>query len=163
LSTYRSLAEKVTTRLLHALGRADGDGTTHHEPLVPGTWRPSKDNPAELRLWRIYGAVAGAIMGAMQCDPNEAATLCPHTLDTIAQARYAVRREGALTVADVLLRRTPTGWGQCMGLDAAPAAALVLAQERGWDEDEIQRACAAYRREVVTTFRPNVGAVQCFE
>jgi hypothetical protein len=50
-----------------------------------------------------------------------------------------------------------------MGLDAAPAAALVLAQERGWDEDEIQRACAAYRREVVTTFRPNVGAVQCFE
>jgi glycerol-3-phosphate dehydrogenase len=157
-----SLAEQVTDRLIAALRRADPGCITARAALVPGAWRPSRADATEVRLWQIYGAQAGTIAATMRDDPRQVATLCPHTLDTVAQARHAVRRESALTVADVLLRRTPAGWSRCLGLDAAPAVARVLAEEFGWDEQQERCACSAYRDEALATFRPGDGAVQCF-
>jgi glycerol-3-phosphate dehydrogenase len=163
LSTYRNLAQRVTTRLLGTLGKDDPGCTTGRAPLVPGDWSPSCDDPTQLRLWQIYGAHAGEILAAMRTDPSQADRLCPHTFDTVAQARHAVRYEGAVTVADVLLRRTPAGWSRCLGMDAAPTVARVLAQELAWAPDEERRACDAYRCEALATFRPGDGALRCFE
>ena len=163
LSTYRSLAEQATSRLMRTLAKDDPGCSTGRMPLVPGTWPPSHDNPTEHRLWQIYGARAGAIVAAMSTDPRQAERLCPHTLDTVAQARHAVQHEGALTVADVLLRRTPTGWSRCLGLDAAPTVARVLAEHFDWEQDDERRACDAYRREALGTLRPGDGALLCFD
>jgi glycerol-3-phosphate dehydrogenase len=87
------------------------------------------------------------------CRPELAGPLCPHTRETVAQAAHAVRQEGALTVADVLLRRTPAGWSPCLGLDAAPVVARLLAEELSWTAADERAAIGAYSAEVERTFR----------
>jgi len=150
LSTYRSLAEQVVDRLERRLGRRVPSRTAA-APLVPGDWRPVLGDTEARRLWRIYGPRAGEVLALQQRDRDLARPLCPHTLETEAQAVYAIEREGAVTVGDVLLRRTPAAWSRCMGLDAAPAVATLL-ESHGCGTDRKQ-AIAAYRREVEATFR----------
>jgi glycerol-3-phosphate dehydrogenase len=162
LTTYRSLAAQVTARLFAALHKPDPGGRTAVEPLVPGTWSPAAADATERRLWQIYGAGAAAVLRVMRDNPDTAAPLCPHTSDTIAQAVHAVRHEGAVTIGDVLLRRTPAGWSRCLGLDAAPRVAQVLGEQYGWDAPQRQRACADYRGEVSRTFRTSTSAQHCF-
>lgn len=63
-----------------------------------------------------------------------------------AELVYAVTAEGALTLADVMMRRThlaielPDG-----GHDAAPAVADLINHAAGWDDAETARQVAAYR------------------
>jgi glycerol-3-phosphate dehydrogenase len=71
----------------------------------------------------------------------------------VAQARWAIEREGALTVGDVLLRRTPAGWSRCLGLDAAATVADLLVGRHRWSETRRREAIAAYEAEVRATFR----------
>jgi glycerol-3-phosphate dehydrogenase len=159
LSTYRRLAMQVTERAARRLGQR-GRFDTARTPLVAGDWRPRPDEPEERRLWRIYGPRAAEVLRLQQNDndPQSAERLCPHTLDTVAQATYAIQCEGALTVGDVLLRRTPAGWSRCLGLDAAPRVAALLADAVDGGQ---AAAIAAYEREARSTFRP-VGSSCCF-
>ena len=66
-----------------------------------------------------------------------------------AELRYAVTAEGALTLTDVMMRRThlaielPDG-----GHDAAPAVAELLRPVAGWDGPAADRQVAAYRAAV---------------
>jgi glycerol-3-phosphate dehydrogenase len=159
LTTARRLAAEVVDRLMNAMGRT-GRSRTASEPLVPGRWRPLDGSLEEQRLWRIYGARGGEVLAMQQADPALAARLCPHTLDTIAQARYAIRSEGAVTVGDVLFRRTPTGWSCCAGLDAAPVVAGLLAESGAPDIGTPERAIAAYSEEVRTNLLLDVGSMR---
>ena len=54
-------------------------------------------------------------------------------MTTRAEVAHAVRHEGGVTVADVLLRRTGAGAAGHPGREAVAAAAAVLAVELGWD------------------------------
>ena len=67
-------------------------------------------------------------------DPALAEPICAHNPETLAQVAYAVEREQALTLADVLLRRLPVGWSPCHALDGAERAARVMAQRLGWED-----------------------------
>ena len=158
LGTYRSLAAQVTDRLFDTLGRAAPACRTARAPLVPGDWRPSDDDCTARRLWGIYGARARDVLMAMRADPRLAAPLCPHTYETAAQVLHGIRREGAITVADILLRRTPAGWSRCLGMDAAPTVAGLMARELGWSRDDERAAVAAYCAEVGQTFRTFGGS-----
>jgi len=66
-----------------------------------------------------------------------------------AELIYAVTAEGALTLTDVMMRRThlaielPDG-----GHDAAPAIAELVRAPFGWDDAEVTRQVAAYRAAV---------------
>jgi len=147
LTTYRSLTGQVLRRL---------PPPSAGPPVRPREVRigriPHRCQGEAWRLWRIYGDGAEGVLARQgQCG---AARLCPHTLDTVAQARHAIEREGALTVGDVLLRRTPAGWSRCRGLDAAPGVAALLAGYFGWDAHDEALAVEAYAREVEGAFRP---------
>ena len=158
LTSYRHLAEETVDLVCKLLGRAPGHSTTAARPLVPGA-PPDTDNPLNSRLASIYGGRAEAVMALARVDHALAAPLCPHGADIAAQVVHAVRREGARTVADVLLRRTPVGWNACRGIDAAPAAARMLAHELGWDTARAVSAVEAYRREVDATLVLGRGAI----
>ncbi|MGD9890342.1 MAG: glycerol-3-phosphate dehydrogenase/oxidase [Dehalococcoidia bacterium] len=152
LSTYRSLSAQVADLLVQRLGYGKPSRTAD-EPLVTGDWQPHQDSIDERRLWRIYGPRAVEVLALQDANPALTRPICPHTVETLAEAAYAIRHEGAVTVADVLLRRTPAGWSRCRGLDAAPAIAAMLV---GWSEEagtEIDLLVAAYEREVARTFR----------
>ena len=59
---------------------------------------------------------------------------------------FTIREEEAVTLADVLARRTMIGLGPDLGRGAMDAVAAVCAAELGWDDAETDRQKAAYLR-----------------
>ena len=56
--------------------------------------------------------------------------------------------EWALTLGDVLLRRTPLGLHACQALDCLESIAHQMAGLLGWNAAERDRQVAAYRQEI---------------
>ena len=70
----------------------------------------------------------------------------------MAEVAYAVQHEMALTLADVLIRRTHVIYEVRDGsLARAPAVADLMAERLGWDEAERDRELADYARQVALT------------
>ena len=162
LSTYRSLAEQVANDVCRARG-ISRRSTTAREALVPGGWRPAAEDLEAARLWRIYGPRGEVVLSLQRARPELGAPLCEHTLDTVAQALHAITHESALTIGDVLLRRTPAGWSRCRGLDAAPRVADLLTLHFCWDAATREGAIQAYAAEIGATFREVPGGRRGFE
>lgn len=74
--------------------------------------------------------------------------LCPHAPTTREDIAHAVRAEWAVTLADVLLRRTAIGLAACQGLDRLDAIADVVGGLLGWDPARRAAEVAAYEREI---------------
>jgi glycerol-3-phosphate dehydrogenase len=158
LTSYRALAQEALDLIASKVPTRAADCSTDSRPLVPGL-PPTGTDPLARHLTAILGANADRVLALARLDPELGAPLCAHGPDVIAQAVHAVRSEGARTVADVLLRRTPAGWNRCRGLDAAPSVARVLAAELGWDKCAEDAAVSAYRAEVDATLVPLGGAI----
>lgn len=150
LTSYRSLAEEAVSMVSDRLGRSLPDSGAARRPLTPGA-PPPPTRPLAPFLAAIYGPRAERVLAIARLDPALGARLCPHGEDILAQAVVAVRHEGARTVGDVLLRRTPAGWNRCRGLDAAPAVAAMLGHELGWDARRRDAAIDSYRVEIERT------------
>ena len=93
------------------------------------------------------------------------APICPHTSHVIAEVVEAYRREHAVTLADVLLRRVPVALGPCWSESCSREAALRIGAVLGWNEEttganleglEMERA--AYLRKPRTTVRLETAA-----
>ncbi len=96
----------------------------------------------------IYGARRNEVEAMIAADPALAEPICPHNPEVLGQVAYAVEREQAVTLGDVLLRRLSVGWSKCHALDGAQAAAAVMAARLGWDGARVVREIAAYEAEV---------------
>jgi len=92
----------------------------------------------------LYGARAPRVRALAAAEPELARPLCAHSPVIGAQVRFAVLEEMARTVADVMLRRTPLGLAPCLGHDAAPAVARLMAPLLGWDDTRVAAELAAY-------------------
>ncbi len=158
LTSYRHLAEEAVDAVCQELRITPARTETARTPLVPGGL-PAGDSPITRHLTSIYGARASVVLALTRVDPALAVPLCPHGPDIGAQVVHAIRAEGARTLGDILLRRTPAGWNACRGIDAALSAARLAAPELGWDGAEIAAAVAGYRAEVDATLIPYGGAV----
>jgi glycerol-3-phosphate dehydrogenase len=62
------------------------------------------------------------------------APICPHTSHIVAEVVEAYRRECAVTLADVLLRRVPVALGACWSESCSREAALRIGAVLGWNE-----------------------------
>ncbi len=60
--------------------------------------------------------------------------LCQHSGVTEGEIRHVMRHELAVTLSDIVLRRTGMGWASCRGLCATARVAAIAASESGWDE-----------------------------
>jgi glycerol-3-phosphate dehydrogenase len=180
LTTYRSMAEEtvnlVVERLRNLDGRAAGQPCrTHREPL-PGGEVPDLDiiiqdavrdgASRELaeRLARLYGSETPAIVRLTHADKSLAAPVVPGYPAIRAELVHSLRREMALTLCDLLIRRTHLFY-EVMGHAAVEAAEVVdlAGAELGWDGvrkaaelaaylDEVRRG-AAFRTELRERFR----------
>jgi glycerol-3-phosphate dehydrogenase len=72
-----------------------------------------------------------------------------------AEVLYALRRELAQTLSDVLLRRTMVGLGPNVGLDVDEAAAQVAVKHERWSEERARNEVEAYR-EFVERYKPKI-------
>jgi glycerol-3-phosphate dehydrogenase len=112
----------------------------------PGAAERLGIGPATLaHLAGRHGGHARAVAAMVVEDPELGQPLVPGLPYLAAEAVYAARYEMAMTLEDVLSRRT-----RALLLDreataaAAPAAAALLAPELGWDSGETARQVEAF-------------------
>jgi len=65
------------------------------------------------------------------------APICPHTSHLVAEVVEAYRKEFAVSLGDVLLRRVPVALGPCWSETSSREAALRIGAVLGWDEQAL--------------------------
>jgi glycerol-3-phosphate dehydrogenase len=115
---------------------------------------------AARRLVRRYGSETPAVARLAAADPTLAAPAADGATTLRAELVHATRRELALTLSDLLIRRTHVFY-ETPGhaVEAAPAIATLVAADLGWTEARCAAEVAAYRAEVerVEAFRRHLG------
>ncbi len=139
-TTYRKMAEDCVD---HAamLGRLDERPCTTRSLHIHG-YQEQVDRQDELHY---YGSDAAEIEAMIRENPSLGETIDPIQRLRGAQVVWAVRREMARTVDDVLARRTR--WLQLDARSAAAAAprvAAIMAQELGRDQAWVQEQVRAF-------------------
>jgi glycerol-3-phosphate dehydrogenase len=132
LTAYRRMAERVTDKVVAALGRKTAPCRTARAPLPGGEAAPASVL-AELiragapeadakRLVGLYGAEATRLAGGVA-----------------AEATHAVQAEGALTLEDYWIRRSGRAWfDPDGGVAALEPAAAAMAPLLGWDAERTE-------------------------
>ncbi len=162
LTTYRAIAEQTVDLVARRLRELDGRPApspcrTALEPLPGGevadptiiTDDLAREGIApELarRLTDLYGSEAPAIARLARTEPALATPVVPGYPAIRAEFIHALRREMALTLGDLLIRRTHLFY-EVTGHAAAEAAAIVdlVAAELGWDASRKAAELASYR------------------
>jgi len=165
LTTYRKMAEDAVDVAAKALGVRTRCRTKHLSVLGATTSRFE----APEHLVRRYGSEAGEVMALAAADPALSDPLVPGLPYLKAEAVFAVRREMARTLDDVLSRRTRARLlTRDASAEAAADVAVLLARELGWTDAERDRQVAEYRASIVrerdaadlpqTALDPSTGA-----
>jgi glycerol-3-phosphate dehydrogenase len=101
------------------------------------------------RLALTYGTTYDAVLQIVRDQPALGETLGRQCAVTGAEIVHAARTECAITLADVVIRRTEAGSAGHPGSDALERAAAIMAEQMGWDENrmwqEISEVEAFYR------------------
>ncbi|HOV74427.1 MAG TPA: FAD-dependent oxidoreductase [Candidatus Hydrogenedentes bacterium] len=161
-TTSRHLAEKVVDLACAKLGKTGVPCTTEHVPTYGGrgvgrfaefrqhALETHPDLPADVveNLARNYGGRMEDVLALLDENPAWAERVSDRFPDIAAEVVYAVRREMALTLDDVLFRRTGLGTIGSPGDAAIARTADLMARELGWSPAEraaqINRAMARF-------------------
>jgi glycerol-3-phosphate dehydrogenase len=144
LTTYREMAEDAVDVVTEQLGHRTRCRTKRLRLL--GAAKPT-DPPGSraAHLASRYGTLAEQIHELVRTDPSLGEALVPGLPYVRAEAVYAVRDEMAITLRDVVERRTRA---HLLDRDATVAAASsiadLLAAELGWNAAETERQLADY-------------------
>jgi glycerol-3-phosphate dehydrogenase len=156
LTTYRQLAQDAVDDAFRRLGRKAPRCVTARLPF-PG----ALDDPAPLRrdlvaagldgrtadrLLALYGRRAAAVLAEAGDDPELLAVFDEGTGAIGAELLFAVRREFARTLADVLARRLLLAFEPGHGLASVDRAAELLGPRLGWDDARRKEEIEGYRR-----------------
>ena len=90
------------------------------------------------------------------------APICPHTSHVIAEVVEAYRRECAVTLGDVLLRRVPVALGACWSESCSREAALRIGAVLGWNDQTMGANLENFEVERAAFLRP-AGRVAALE
>ena len=171
LTTYRRMAAQVVDHLVKRLndqgrGTWPSEAGTELEPLPGGesaslaTIRAlGVDSGIDVatveHMLRHYGTEAAGIFNLMRSEAGLADRLQPDHPAVSAEVLHAARKEFALMVADVLVRRIHLFFEtRDQGAAAAARTAELLGRELGWTPAEQQREVAAYRALTGRTLPP---------
>ncbi len=150
-TTSRHLAEKITDALMATLERKavpcatattplPGGRFDRFEPMVAGFRKTWPGIAAIRHLSHMFGARLPLVLeGAKVADLM---ALGPSG-DTAAQIAHAVRGEMALTLEDVVMRRTGLGQFGRPAASVLDTAASIMAAKLGWSEAARQRQIAS--------------------
>jgi glycerol-3-phosphate dehydrogenase len=164
LSTAAALARECA----HKIGAKkndlkDGANSNGRESLAvgPGAALDPLLDEAILQIARIGSVSEESARGMVEWHGKRAADIarmalvsaelrapiCPHTSHLIAEVVEAYRRECAVTLADVLLRRVPVALGPCWSEACSREAALRIGAVLGWDTHALGSNLEAFETE----------------
>lgn len=158
LTTYRRMARRVVDLVFAQLGRDAPRSPTAEVPLPGG--EPTEIDPTALvralpqlsaieagRLFRLHGAGCARLLARIAADPAAGAVVpgLPGVLR--AELEHALDEEMALTLEDLLERRTRSlSFDRRQGLDGVESAAAIAAQRLGWDAARTRTEIDGYRQ-----------------
>ncbi|MDX1507517.1 MAG: glycerol-3-phosphate dehydrogenase [Woeseiaceae bacterium] len=155
LTTYRHLAEQTVDTLGKVLGRRLPPCRTHDTPL-PGGWGLGEAADAvagvsvlseagRQRLLDVYGGRAADVAKLAAEEPSLAAVIDDAATVLAAEVVFAIRKEMALTLDDVVFRRMMIGLDADQGRPLYARVAELAGREFGWDARQQGDALAALR------------------
>jgi glycerol-3-phosphate dehydrogenase len=170
LTCFRSLAAEVGDTVVRALGRTlpsrtarlTLDGADDEAGRVEArTWLDvSADVEASgltletlERLVATYGRGYRRVVELAGKVPGGAERLCPRNPEIVAQLHHAVQEELAVSLQDVLLRRTGIGTSACQGFDCVEAIGDRMAQLCGWTPRRLSAELDAYEAHVARSHK----------
>ncbi len=117
--------------------------------LVSDAVREGVSEPVARHLVRAYGSESPAVARLAQADRQLGEPIVPGHAAIRAELVHALRREMAVTLSDLLIRRTHVFY-EVSGQAVAQAAEVVdlVAAEAGWDPSRKASELAAYLQEV---------------
>jgi len=164
LTTYRSMAAEVVDVVEQSLGRRRRRSKTNVVPLPGGdirsfdeTLRAAElevgDSAVARRLVEAHGSRWREVAALTTAEPALARRIARDLPYLLAEVVYAVEREMAMTLADVLVRRLHLAFEVAdHGRSAARVATAVLAGRLGWDNARARSEIARYEAEVERLF-----------
>ncbi|MFZ0386032.1 MAG: glycerol-3-phosphate dehydrogenase C-terminal domain-containing protein, partial [Solirubrobacteraceae bacterium] len=166
-TTYRRMAQDVVDAAARWLGGEIPESVTDRTPLLGAegwdAWQRQRDRLARrsglpgARLERLlgrYGTLVQELIELMAAHPALAEPL-PGAPDYLrAEIVYAATHEGALTLEDVLTRRTHISIETPdRGVDSAEAAAALVGGALGWSPARRRQEVAAHRERMAADRR----------
>src|SRR5881628_1035360 len=170
LTCFRSLAAVLGDQVTRALGRP-GPGRSHRVALdgTDGevsridarTWLDVSGEAAATGLDRAtlealvttYGRGWTRVIGLAGKVAGGTERLCPTNPDVVAELYHAVHEEMAVSLQDVLLRRTGIGTSRCQGQDCAESIGRRMAQLCGWTPRRLDAELEAYHAHVARSHK----------
>jgi len=160
LTTHRLMAEQVVDRVQERVGPDVPPGTERgcrtQETLEGAqTWRSlacTLGGTIEQHLLRTYGSDAVWVLAYAEENPTLAERIVPGLPYLMAEVVYGVHHEMAVTLNDVLMRRTHVIYEtRSGGVERARAVARLMASRLEWDASEINRQVSDYTAQVALT------------
>jgi glycerol-3-phosphate dehydrogenase len=159
LTTYHAMAEKALVRVKKILKNDAGHGSPLRLPGTPDKpWNLFlKDETSEwvskydlkedqvFHLAELYGQKAEEVLALLGKDPSLYGDLHSERPEVLAQVAYAVQKEKALHLEDVMLRRLEIGYSPQRWGEAAEKASRLMAGLLSWDEKTRQMELDRYR------------------
>src|SRR5580698_7514908 len=167
LTTAASLARDVARKI----GLSAEDPNTL--AMGPGAALDPLLDDAVLKIARMGGVSEETASGMVEWHGRRApdiartamdsaelrAPICPHTSHVIAEVVEAYRRECAVTLGDVLLRRVPVALGACWSESCSREAALRIGAVLSWNEHAMGANLENFEMERTAFLRPAGRAV----
>ena len=171
LTTAASLARECARKI----GLSAGEPNTL--AVGPGTALDPLLDDAVLEIARIGAVSEETARGMVEWHGKRAADIarmalvsaelrapiCRHTSHVIAEVVEAYRREYAVTLGDVLLRRVPVALGACWSESCSREAALRIGAVLGWNEHAMGANLEALEMERTGFLRPVGRATAALE
>jgi glycerol-3-phosphate dehydrogenase len=165
LTCFRSLAQEVGDRVMRTLGRSAPSSTARI--VLDGTddavgtvevraWMDVSEEMATSGLPRetlqalveTYGRGYARVIELARKLPDGTERLCPRNPEIVAQLHHAVSDELAVSLQDVMFRRTGIGQSRCLGLDCAESIGARMAELAGWSSRRLDAEMDAYLQHV---------------
>jgi glycerol-3-phosphate dehydrogenase len=170
LTCFRSLAQQLGDQVVRTLGRGGASRTARltldgaddeADTIEARAWLDVSAEAATSSLSRAtletlvttYGRAYPRIVELAGKLAGGAERLCPENPDVVAELHAAVQDEMAVSLQDVLLRRTGIGTSHCQGLDCAEVIAQRMAQLAGWSRRRLDAELDAYHAHVARSRR----------
>ena len=137
-TTYRSMAEHAIDKAIQSAGLAISSCKTKH--LKIHGWSANKSNTS----LSIYGVDEAAIQLMITEDPTLSEKIHPLYSYTKAEVHWVVAHEMAITIEDILARRTRLLFLDARAaIEAAPLVATILASVTGkdaqWEREQVDK------------------------
>ncbi len=162
-SLARGCARKIGLAVPEPTAVAMGPGSSFdpmldHEVLeIARAGSVSEETARGMMEWHGPRAMDIARMALVSAELR--APICPHTSHIVAEVVEAYRKEFAVTLGDVLLRRIPVALGACWSESCSREAALRIGAVLGWNEQDLGSNLESFETERTAFLKkPSRGA-----